>query len=326
MKSRKETLVELAITFWRAAILEGEQAGAVTSAGIEGMGIALAERLEEMGAPVAAKAWREWGGTQDGMVMAIGITQWADAGFPQVEMSHKFAAALLLSDVMPDALDAVRPPWRGFMIEVPDALLEIFDPTLGRAVPVRRILVTRWEYDGGEWAYIAITSAQVTMYRFGMTAQQLLPRADDPNLPQYGEEITDADGRVGALLGRLVINTCLSLSSPELTKETGPGHAAWSRAAAQPAKMGGQVRTFKVGRPVAIDLRERVREYVRGERHKVEVRSMIRGHFRRQHHGEGNRLVKVIWVEPFWRGPEDAAVVVRPHVLKDSPPSTDEGG
>lgn len=47
----------------------------------------------------------------------------------------------------------------------------------------------------------------------------------------------------------------------------------------------------------------------------LSVRELVKGHYKRQAHGEGNAQRKVIWVQPYWRGPdpEDIQVSVPSH-------------
>lgn len=42
------------------------------------------------------------------------------------------------------------------------------------------------------------------------------------------------------------------------------------------------------------------------------VRVRVQGHWRRQPHGPGRRERKLIWIEPFWRGPEDGPIADSP--------------
>lgn len=42
-----------------------------------------------------------------------------------------------------------------------------------------------------------------------------------------------------------------------------------------------------------------------GESRPLRVRTLVAGHWRNQAHGEGRALRKLIWIRPFWRGPED---------------------
>ena len=68
-------------------------------------------------------------------------------------------------------------------------------------------------------------------------------------------------------------------------------------------------RRWRVGRPVRLDpsIRKYAQEHVaRGEPlWTVNSRFIVRGHWRNQACGEGRREHKVIWVAPFWKGPED---------------------
>jgi hypothetical protein len=256
----------------------------------------------------------------EALITYAGSAYWAACGFPQIEMGHKFAAALLVSEVTKEALESLRMPWGAFLIEVPDGLLFLHDSQQNKPVSLRRILVADMPNGHGNWAYVAFTSSAVSIWRFGATAPELLPPMEvavqDSAFPDHSTvEVTDEDQMVSALIGRLIINTCLAISMPDMTKEAGSGHATWARTK-DPGRMRGDVRRFRIGKPVAIDLREHVNRYIRRERGKVEVRSLVRGHFKRQHYGAGNALVKVIWREPFWRGPEGADVLIRPHVIK----------
>lgn len=47
----------------------------------------------------------------------------------------------------------------------------------------------------------------------------------------------------------------------------------------------------------------------------VSRRVLVMGHYRNQAHGPGRTLRKLMWIEPFWRGPDAAEVVNRPHLL-----------
>lgn len=45
-------------------------------------------------------------------------------------------------------------------------------------------------------------------------------------------------------------------------------------------------------------------------------RFIVRGHWRNQAHGEGMADRKLIWIQPYWKGPEMADVVGRPYVVR----------
>ena len=52
-----------------------------------------------------------------------------------------------------------------------------------------------------------------------------------------------------------------------------------------------------------------------GNRH-ISVRTLVSGHWRNQPCGVGNQDRKTIWIEPFWRGPEDAPLTTKRAVVK----------
>lgn len=46
------------------------------------------------------------------------------------------------------------------------------------------------------------------------------------------------------------------------------------------------------------------------------VRTRVSGHWRRQAHGTGRKLRKLIWIEPFWKGPVDGVISTPGHALR----------
>jgi hypothetical protein len=261
--------------------------------------------------------------TLDGQVVAVALARWADAAFPQIEVGHKYAAALMVTNATADVLERVRPPWPAFVIEVPTDLLMIRDTGKDRDLSLRRLLVTTTRFPDGSnrWSFVGLTDTSLSVWRFGVTTVQLLEPTVEHALDR--EELlplTENDDRVLTLAGRLIIATCLAMSDPSNVQEVGIGHQEHAAARKHGRRFGRPiVRTFKVGKPIKLDLRPRIQEYVKsglGGR-KLTVQSLVCGHFKGQHHGPQNSLYKIIWREPFWRGPEEAPILVRPHTVKE---------
>lgn len=38
---------------------------------------------------------------------------------------------------------------------------------------------------------------------------------------------------------------------------------------------------------------------------------IVRGHWRQQAHGPARALRKTLWIQPFWKGPEESRVLLR---------------
>lgn len=250
---------------------------------------------------------------------------WCHQGFPQVVMGHKYAAALLATKLSPDVLSLVKPPWRAFFIEVPHGLLLVEDNERKREVSVTGLLVAHIDHaPSGEkrWAYFTLTETQVNLWKHGASAELLLAQKvagaydDEPFL----EEMTNLDERCNVLIGRLILNVCLAFSDPENVKAPKPDKKGArgkhnARESSEP-----KVRTYVLGTTPSIDCRPQVEHYLRTGRvgHHLNVQVLVAGHFKTQPHGPRNELRKIIWREPYWRGPDDAPILVKPHVLKET--------
>lgn len=72
-------------------------------------------------------------------------------------------------------------------------------------------------------------------------------------------------------------------------------------------------RVIIFGRPLKVDVTRAVREYITHGNSCPSVQTLVRGHKKRQVFGPGSSLRKVIWIEPYWRGPEGAPILARAH-------------
>lgn len=50
---------------------------------------------------------------------------------------------------------------------------------------------------------------------------------------------------------------------------------------------------------------------------KLEVRTLVRGHYRQQPHGPRKALRRTQWIAPFWRGPEDGPISIHPIAVRE---------
>lgn len=256
-------------------------------------------------------------GTPDGQVMLQGLIRWAWEGYPTLVLGHKYAAALLATQTSREAMQAVEAPWEGFMIEVPNGLLSVFDPEYGREVDVRRLIVSKIEHMGGEkrWAWIAITETYVTLWRYGVVNEDLLPGTLTDNAWDGSPlmlDLTDRDERANSLIGRLILHTCLAIQDGTLVREIGPGHRIFKDVTRKGSRPSAPVlRTFQVGKGIILDLREAVRNYLLHGA-KLQIRSYVNGHWKMQPYGPQQALRKPKWIEPYGRGPDVPGLETRP--------------
>lgn len=258
----------------------------------------------------------------DNMILTA-CARWAHAALPQVTMGHKYAAALMCTVVPDEVLEDIRAPWEAFLIQVPNGLVHFVDGR-DRLVSVRAVLVTR-EPDDGRWSYVALCEPSAdgisdTIYYQNLnTAWGLLnPGTSVATARDIGDlfarDMEDIDTRSAMLLGRLVLSTCLAMSDPSNVtppKASKPKNGKGKRRGGLPS-----IRTYKLGKPIKIDCRSQVQAYSRGERQPPQVQVLVRGHWKRQPCGPGLKDRRVIWIEPYPRGPEDAPINLRAHNLR----------
>jgi len=255
------------------------------------------------------------GSLPDGQIVIQGLVRWAWSGYPTLLLGHRYAAALLATETPMAHVRAVEPPWDGFMIDVPNELLWINDPdpAVNRDVEIRRIIACRVPHENTtapRWAWIAITESSVTMWRYGVTAEQLLPGNLDGNAWEGSPlmlDTTDQDVRTSALVGRLILNVCLAVQDPDLVRETGPGHEAFRRAAHTGNHHRPVPRIFRVGKGIQIDLRQAVHAFLRSGK-RLQTEQVVTGHWKLQPYGPKHSKRKLVWIEPYERGPDAAKI------------------
>lgn len=243
---------------------------------------------------------------------------WARNALPLITMSHKYAAALMATSVTPEIRPFIKLPWDVFAIELPNGLIEgrAADGELYRA---ETLFVSRLEKPTPEADTIYLVTTDTLMVVWGGVTDGGLA-GDVPGTGGDGQSFAlpfgDSERRICHLMQRLIANVCLAMSDPNNLKPLGKGrpHPPTKRKTGQPP-----LTTFQLGQSVDVDCRQAIRDYIEGVEPKpgkaLALQMLVRGHWKRQHHGEHNTKVKVIWVQPYWRGPDTAPILVRPHVM-----------
>lgn len=209
------------------------------------------------------------------------LTRWLRNGFPRLELSHKYAAALCCTDVPPDV--EVRPPWPAWSLVLPSELL---GP--GRLLGRVWIDGTTWVanvWQGGEFECVNTASV--------------------------------ATASTAIMIENLIRGACLSLSDPEAHRKQQGGQSQKSHGNNRKGPPDLTQARYMLAPPVRVDLRAHIVEALAGGGTAPKVQFLVRGHWRQQAHGPGRTLRKPIWIEPFWKGPEDSRILLRSHKLGD---------
>lgn len=213
---------------------------------------------------------------------------WIAGAFARLEIGHKLAASLCLTDVPAD-MD-VRAPWKAWSLVVPDRLLPPFEDG-GPEWPARL-----WCH-GTEIIFIVTNLGNMKM-RF--------PTWDQTN-PVY------------LAMCSLVRGACLALSNPEdfrKEKQHRPSARASKGRKTGPPEM--EQARFLLSAPVKIDLREHLGNVLSGRKgSSPTVQFFVRGFWRNQTYGKANSLRRAQWIEGFWKGPEEGRILLRQHKVDE---------
>lgn len=122
----------------------------------------------------------------------------------------------------------------------------------------------------------------------------------------------DLDRHASEAASRLVVNLCLYIAGLRADGQWSPRPPKTQRDGADPS-----ATTYVVGREIKLSpqVRESARAWCEQGRNKaawrVRSRSMVRGHWRNQAHGQGMLLRRKKWILPHWRGPEGGPELAR---------------
>lgn len=271
----------------------------------------------------------------------VDMAAWYDQGFPKIVVEAQYAAALMATGLTPEIEASIIPPWSAFIIELKDSPLPYLTK-IKSEVAVNHIFVRAYEKDGTQRWDIKLYAGSWEMLGLQHVSTAEMVASDDDKIEMFLDsqrrtlydehEIRDLErtgfsleelepffeqnARLTAVAQRLVAGVCLTMSDPNNVRQVRPKPMKASFKSKHQRGLP-LVRTFVLGRPVTVDCRSSIHDYVLGRKASVHnVQSLVRGHWKHQAHGLGRLQRKLIHVEPYWRGPEDAPIPIRPHTLE----------
>lgn len=264
------------------------------------------------------------------------LREWARYGAQTVEMPATYAAGLTMTDAKAAITPETILPWPAFAIIVPDGLLISPTGEVHTVLVARRPegIKTRGGGVGHDYLAAYAEFATCACHTFATLGDLVEPESAPGSLGYHAapsERSYDEAGelRVWQCIGRLVGGVLLAIEHARAERPSAYPHAA-PRFKPRP---GGAIEqrpnTWKLGKPMKLDLRPQVREFVTG-RHGgggvPSVSTMVRGHWKRQHHGKGRALRKLVEIKPYLRG--EGAMLIRGTELRDREPTSPkkEGG
>lgn len=260
--------------------------------------------------------------------------RWGRAAFPVASIRDpKYAAALCATTMPEEFVDHVRGPWDALMIRLPDEELLTLTGVDGKPERVTRILAHEHRDADGDrvWSYVLEGERGTMVDRTCVPTSEMCNPVDpeenddrehwpgleelrEPRDPRSCYANSAVDERSRHMAARIIVGVCAAFQTEGATRKLSH-HSKTVRNRRRPFPTGLE---FIVGRPIQVDARPYVRSYIErgGRRGPITVQSFVRGHWKWQRYGHLNEMRKFIHIEPYTRGPEDAPIAVRSHVLE----------
>lgn len=248
------------------------------------------------------------------------LLRFVRAGQHAYEVSPGLAAKLAETELRGLTADDLHLPFPSISIHVPpEARLTAGPNEAGVAPPVTELYLSEDAIEGvRNWRVLALAGSPGPSYIFGI----LLPAAQ--SLEECIRATSDLLRAQGApdetewlTIFRWAMNVVIYATNGgirvELWRNTEAAELL-DRIESMPPES--KTRRRLQDRLDAMDKRRRVvlgpgievdRAEAPGSGQRLTIRVRVQGHWRRQAHGQGFKERKLIWIEPFWRGPEDGA-------------------
>lgn len=244
--------------------------------------------------------------------------RWAKEGRPAYQLTHSLASALMLTEPPKMAEgEELDLPNQAFVVILPPGLIPAFGPegqTWADLIWVHRFRAWRDRSKKVEWFFRWLTeSGPISVWRdrspaalYDEDERVYVLNPGEKIEPQGEDDITMS----GAL--RLLRNLCSWLSATGELEKLAQSEPPKKKRKKSKKDKGPRPHVLQIGRSVklATELRQMATEISLGtSRHaregwQLRTRHIVVGHWKMQAYGEGRKLRKRIWVEPYWRGPE----------------------
>lgn len=255
-------------------------------------------------------------------VLADGLwsAKWVDGGCRMLECDARFGAALAATRADAEALGELHIAWPAFLVRLPPQLFLAPDGTHGAYLSHVRCMQLRGRQASRAWVmFHELDSGDpVVLDQTKDTLVDALLTDPDGDLELMQDELggTRSHPRewvhVVHFAKRCVVGLLYALEHTNNWRQ-GRERSGKLAGASRDGCLPPMHRSIVFGAPIRVDVSAAVREACRDGLHVPAFQTLVRGHLKRQVIGVGRTGRKVIWVEPYWRGPEEAPILARPY-------------
>ena len=205
------------------------------------------------------------------------LRHWHDSSYARLEVGHRLAASLCLTDV-PDDMD-VRAPWSAWALVIPDGLL-------------------------GDYARVFCLGTKVIM----------LATRNGAFVGDASLKIGERELLRSLVLGCCLALSNPEDFKKGTVKSHGRGGKGNKRGQKLPMESARYMLSAPVKIDFRQAVRETLEGSRKGSSPKVQF--YVRGHWRNQAYGPQHTLRRQQWIEPFWKGDPEARILLRGHQVE----------
>jgi len=259
--------------------------------------------------------------------LAVWLARWAQDGMPTLRLNENQASSFALSDLSDDQLNRWKPPWRSFMISIP----QIIPNTFIRRIGVQKIDVKPVGLEEHDRIHDSIfvrvekTNPKELIFNAEGSAKDLhdVVKSNLVSPDAYGNTLKNK--KIIELCTRITLNAVVAMSCKDQLRRINTGIVK-KNAGRKRSKKTKKYRKIKkygltefiLGTPVVVNHTRYIQEYCNSKTARFhKARWLVRGHWRNQAYGPGRSLRKEIFIEPFWKGDERSSVILREHQIKE---------
>jgi hypothetical protein len=270
------------------------------------------------------------------------IMKWRESSYPVFELTHSLMAALLLTNPISVEKSQVKLPFQTFIIKLPYQFWTMHsidgNKKIRELVNVKHIIVQFIEQDGFPAVALRLISDKnkkgqscllenLSIWNDETSIKQILnfksvPKNINTNSAlgnkanPYTVPIEQEDNFLLSASLRLLINLCLYLQEkPPTNQKTKPlkihNLCDFSK---RPTYF--NIKQWLIGKEIKLDknLIQASKDWTNTFRKqtsqwRVSSRFTVRGHWRNQACGKDHKEHKLVWIEPFWKGPTEGIFV-----------------
>lgn len=249
----------------------------------------------------------------------VGTVSWGLTGYPEFSLTDDFFHAIAATDFGDAEEEKTNLPYPSFLIRLPPNEIMF---------GCRSIFMTSFRMEPGDVVpEISMSEGTAALMLFELPnvpisgtedtqtvetvwkVNDLLKDLKSTNL-NLGERVkqdahVDEIVEATAIARKVVLNTLLYINANGGMPERGQKKVGPDVPVERDHK---ELPRFRVGRPIKLGPTTRKMLYGRSttaSQRELMSRFMVRGHWRNQVHGPGRSLRKRMWIEPYWKGPEN---------------------